>query len=81
MATRSNRSTSALVALSASEKATVLDELLATRVELRQLAESLAVRLLRAEDRTAVADQVAGALRDLDVEELNGRAGYRPGRG
>lgn len=81
MATRSNRSTSALVALSASEKATVLDELLATRVELRQLAEGLAVRLLRAEDRAAVADQVAGALQDMDVEELNGHTGYRPGRG
>jgi hypothetical protein len=33
------------------------------------------------EDRTAVADDVEFALRGLDVEELNGRAGYRPGPG
>lgn len=32
-------------------------------------------------DRTAVADDVACALRYLDIEELNGHAGYRPHRG
>jgi hypothetical protein len=49
--------------------------------DLRQLADTLAIGLLQAEDRTVVADQVAGALRDLDIEELNSHAGYRPGRG
>lgn len=70
-----------LAALSASEKAAVLDDLLATRADLRQLAETPAVQHLQAEDRAAVANQVAGALRDLYVEELNSHAGYRPGRG
>ncbi|HKS44452.1 MAG TPA: hypothetical protein VJT49_04925 [Amycolatopsis sp.] len=81
MTTRANRQASALAALSANEKATVLDELLATRPDLRQLAENHAVRLMSAADRTAVADDVASALRDLDIEELNGHAGYRPRRG
>jgi hypothetical protein len=33
------------------------------------------------EDRSAVACDVADALQGLDIEELNGHAGYRPGRG
>jgi hypothetical protein len=33
------------------------------------------------EDRSAVADDVESALRFHDVGELNGRAGYHPGRG
>lgn len=80
MATCSNRPASALAALSAAEKATVLDELLATRPDLRQPAEIHAVRLLQAEDRTAVAAHVASVLYDMDIETLNGQAGYRPGR-
>jgi hypothetical protein len=32
-------------------------------------------------DRAAVADDVEDALRGLGIEELNTRAGYRPGRG
>jgi hypothetical protein len=76
-----NRSTSALAALSADEKAIVLDELLIARPDLRDLAETHAVWLLSTEDRAAVTDAVAGTLRGLDIEELNVRAGYRPGRG
>jgi hypothetical protein len=73
--------TSALAVLSAAEKASILDELLAVRPALRELAETHATRLLSTEDRTAVADAVAGALLGLDIVELNGRAGYQPGRG
>jgi hypothetical protein len=76
-----NRPTSALAALSAGEKATVLDELLNTRPDLRELAETCAARLIATEDRAAVANHVAGTLRGLEIEELNGHAGYRPGRG
>lgn len=32
-------------------------------------------------DRSVVADDVEDALQGLDIEELNSRAGYRPGRG
>jgi hypothetical protein len=59
----------------------VLDELLATRADLRELAETHAARLMSNEDRSAVARDVANSLRSLDIEELNGRAGYRPGQG
>jgi len=75
------RSTSVVATLSAGEKAIVLDELLIARPDLRELAETYAVRLMSTEDRSAVTDAVAGTLRGLDIEELNGRAGYRPGRG
>jgi hypothetical protein len=36
---------------------------------------------MSAEDRDVVADHVESALRGLDIEELNGRAGYWPGSG
>jgi hypothetical protein len=67
--------------LSAAEKATVLDELLAARPDLRERAEAYAVQLMTDAGRSAVADDVEGALQGLDIEELNTRAGYRPGRG
>ncbi|GAB3460545.1 hypothetical protein [Actinophytocola sediminis] len=76
-----NRSTSALAALSADEKAIVLDGLLGVRPDLRELAEVQAVRLMSDGDRSAVTVAVAGTLRGLDIEELNNRAGYRPGHG
>jgi hypothetical protein len=76
-----NRSTPALPALSVAEKATVLDELLTARPDLRELAEAQATRLMSTEDRAAVAHAVASALLGLDIMELNGRAGYQPGRG
>ena len=72
---------SALEALSAAEKATVLDELLAARPDLRELAEACAAQVMTDAGRSAVAGDVQDALQGLDIEELNTRAGYRPGRG
>jgi hypothetical protein len=72
---------SALDALSAAEKAAVLDELLAARPELREPAEACAARLMKDAGRSAVADDVESALRWLDIDELNTRAGHRPGFG
>ena len=76
-----NRTTSTLATLSADEKAIVLDQLLADRPDLRKLAETYAVSLLSDEDRSAVADDVEDALQGMDIEELNSRASYQPGRG
>jgi hypothetical protein len=81
MAARTSRPTSALAALTAPEKAAVLDELLAIRPNLRQLAETHATRLLSSDDRFAVADAVEHALLSRDFTDLGGRAGYQPGRG
>ena len=81
MAARGSRPKSALAALTTQEKATVLDELLAIRPDLRDLAEDHAIRLLSDEDRIAVADAVESALLSMNFEELGGRAGYQPGRG
>jgi hypothetical protein len=72
---------SALDALSAAEKATVLDELLAARPDLRELAETNAARLLKDAGRSTVADDVESALKWLAIDELNTRAGHRPGFG
>ena len=70
---------SVLDALSAAEKAAVLDELLAARPDLRQPAE--AAQVMAGADRPAVAGDVEDALLGLGIEELDTRAGYRPGRG
>ncbi|MPZ26101.1 MAG: hypothetical protein GEV12_06535 [Micromonosporaceae bacterium] len=72
---------SALAALSAGEKAAVLDRLLTGRADLRKLAETYAAERLSAGDREAVAADVGNALQCLDIDELNGRAGPQPGRG
>ena len=72
---------SALEALSAAEKAAVLDELLAARPDLRDPAEACAVQVMTGADRVAVADDVESALQGRDIEELNTRAGHRSGRG
>ena len=72
---------SALDALSTAEKAAVLDELLAARPDLREPAEAYAAQVMTDADRSAVADDVEDALQGLGIEELNTRAGYRPGRG
>jgi hypothetical protein len=69
---------SALDALSAAEKAAVLDELLAARPDLRQPTETYAAQVMAGADRSAVADDVEDALQGLGIEELNTRAGYRP---
>ena len=71
----------ALEALSAAEKAAVLDELLAARPDLREPAEACAVQVMTGAGRVAVADDVESALQGRDIEELNTRAGHRPGRG
>ena len=70
---------SALDALSAAEKAAVLDELLAARPDLRQPAEAYAAQVMTGADRSAVASDVEDALQGLGIEELNTRAGYRAG--
>jgi hypothetical protein len=70
-----------LDALSAAEKAAVLDELLTPRPDLREPAEAYAARLMKHAWRPTVADDVESALKWLDIDELNTRAGYRPGFG
>lgn len=72
---------SVLDTLSAAEKGALLDRLLAAQPELRAQVEAYAVERMSAEDRDAVAEDVASALRGLDIDELNGRAGYHSGRG
>jgi hypothetical protein len=59
---------SALDALSAAEKAAVLDELLAARPDLRQPAEAYAAQVMSGADRSAVADDVEDALQGLGSE-------------
>ena len=72
---------SALDALSAAEKAAVLDELLAARPDLRELAEACADRVMTDAGRAAVAGDVEDALQGLGIEELNTRAGCPAGPG
>lgn len=76
-----SRQRSALDALSAAEKATVLDQLVAGQPELRERTERYAAQLLSHEDRAVVAGDVEDILLGLDIETLNTRAGYRPGCG
>jgi len=76
-----SRAKSVLNTLSAAEKGELLDELLAARPDLQELAEACAAQRMSAEDSSAVADDVEWALRGLDIDELNGRAGHRPGVG
>jgi hypothetical protein len=71
----------AVNALSQVEKAELLDALLTARPELRGQAEELATRRLSQVDPTGVADGVESALRFVEIDELNGRAGHRPGIG
>jgi len=79
---------SALDALSAAEKAAVLDELPAARPDLCQPAEAYAAQIMAGADRSAVAGDVEDVLLGLGIEELNTRGrlpagpGLRPsGRG
>src|SRR5262249_44796921 len=53
----------------------------AARPDLREPAEACAVQVMTSADRVAVADDVESALQGRDIEELNTRAGHRPGRG
>jgi hypothetical protein len=63
------------------EKGYLLDDLLRSRPELAEPAEELARLRLTEQDRDAVAEDVESALGGHDIEELNGHAGYHPGRG
>jgi len=56
---------SALDALSAAEKAAVLDESLAARPDLCESADAYAARVMTDTDRSAVADEVEDALQGL----------------
>jgi len=76
-----SRKKSALDTLSAAEKGQLLDERLTARPDLRELAESCAAQRMSAGDSSAVADDVEQALRGLDIEELNSRAGCVRGVG
>jgi hypothetical protein len=70
-----------LDALSAAEKAAVLEEILAVRPNLRELAEACATRLMKDARRPAIAGDVESALKWLDIGELNNRVGHRLGSG
>ncbi|MGH2699717.1 MAG: hypothetical protein ACRDJL_11065 [Actinomycetota bacterium] len=61
---------SALEVLSASEKAAVLDALLAARPSLRSLAEKEAARLLDEDDAESVAESLADDLRAISAQEV-----------
>lgn len=73
--------TSALAAMTAAEKGEVLDALLIKQPALRDRVEALAAARMSAGDRGAVAEEVEFALRGPDIDQLNGRAGYRRGVG
>lgn len=72
---------SILKELTAQEKADLLDRLLAAQPQLRAQAETLAVERMASGGHAETADEVESALRYLGVDELSGRAGYRPGLG
>ena len=59
----------------------LLDGLLVARPDLRADAEARATASMSVLDADAVAGEVTSALVGLGIEELNGRAGYRPGMG
>jgi len=71
----------ALKAMTAAEKGDLLDALLTDQPALQTRVEALAAARMSAADRGAVAEEVESALRGLDIDQLNGRAGYRPGVG
>jgi hypothetical protein len=73
--------TPTLKALTAAEKGELLDALLTDQPTLRDRVEALAAARMSAADRGAVAEEVESALRGLDIDQLSGRAGYRPGVG
>ena len=73
--------TPALKAMTAAEKGELLDALLTDQPALRDRVEALAAARMSAGDRGAVAEEVESVLRGLDIDQLNGRAGYRRGVG
>ncbi len=83
MATRRTvgREASVLASLTLVEKGELLDHLLTLRPELGEPVEEVArLRLVEA-NREAVAADVEWAISSHDIDEINGRAGYHPGRG
>jgi hypothetical protein len=72
---------SVLEELTAHEKADLLDRLLAAQPQLRAPVEALAIERIAGTDQAETAEEVESALGCLEVEELSGRAGYRPGAG
>jgi hypothetical protein len=73
--------TPTLKAMTAAEKGELLDALLADQPALRVCVEALAAARMSDGSRGAVAEEVESALRGLDIDQLNGRAGYRRGVG
>ena len=67
--------------LTAQEKADLLDRLLAAQPQLRAQVETLAVERMASDDQAETAEEVESALRARGIDELSGRAGYRPGQG
>lgn len=72
---------SILQELTAQEKAELLDRMLAAQPQLRAQAEALAVERMAGDHQVETAEDVECALRYLGIDELSGRAGYRPGQG
>lgn len=82
MPTRRDRSrTPALDALHGEERSLVLAELLASHPDLKTHAEQAALQLLRTVTVEGVADEVAGALDEIPMEDLASRSGRVRGRG
>lgn len=70
-----------LAAATPHEKNTVIERLLAAHPELVEEAEDLVSALMLSTTAGEIADEVAGQLGALGIEELAGRAGRVPGRG
>src|SRR5439155_11842638 len=64
-----------IAGLQPDEAAAVLRRLLAAHPDLETEAESIARSLLQEVDLNSIADEVEDAVRSLDYEELNARAG------
>jgi len=73
--------TPVLKAMTAAERGELLDELLTDQPALRDRVEALAAARMSADDQGAVAEEVEFVLRGLDIDQLNGRAGYQRGVG
>jgi hypothetical protein len=79
--TQRRHPTPVLDRLTPAELAVVLSQLLAAQHELVEHAEHLARQQVAQVDADAVAEDVAAALRWIDVDQLAGRAGRVRGRG
>lgn len=75
----STTSTPALDRLRPREQAELLPELLATRPELAEALEALALARIRDVDTDVIAGELEERLNDLSLNELAARAGKQPG--